>query len=60
MTSSTSWAPSRATLRAGLRRAGPALGLLLLLAGASLVPVRADDPWLRLASPDRSHVIQLQ
>jgi hypothetical protein len=43
-------------LLAGLRRAAPALVLLLLLAGASLVPVSADDPGLRLASPDRSHV----
>lgn len=50
----------RAALRAGLRRAAPALVLLLLLGGAALVPIRADDPVLRLASPDRSHVNQLR
>jgi hypothetical protein len=52
-------APGRAALRAGLRRSAPVL-LLLLLAGAWLVPLRADDPGLRLASPDRSHLNQLR
>lgn len=47
-----------ATLRAGLRRSAPVL-LLLLLAGAWLVPQRAGDTTLRLASSDRSHVNQL-
>jgi hypothetical protein len=60
MTNSPAPPPSRAALVAGLRRAAPALLLLLLLAGASLVPVSADDPGLRLASPDRSHVDQLR
>jgi len=49
----------RATLRSVLRRAAPAL-LLLLLAGAWLVPLRAGDPGLRLASPDRAHVDRLR
>lgn len=47
--------PRRAALRPGLRRAAPAL-VPLLLAAAWLVPIRAADPGLRLASPDRSHV----
>jgi hypothetical protein len=49
----------RIALRAGLRRAAPAL-LLVLLAGAWMVPIRADDPGLRLASSDRSHINQLR
>jgi hypothetical protein len=48
------------TLRAGIRRGAPALLLLVLLAGASLVPIGADSAALRLASPDRSHVEQLR
>lgn len=53
--------PSRGgEIAARLRRAAPALVLLLLLVGASLVPVRADGTGLRLASPDRSHVQQLR
>lgn len=60
MTSSgaPSAAARRATLRSGLRRALPAL-VPLLLAVAWMVPIRADDPGLRLASADRSHVDQL-
>jgi hypothetical protein len=50
--------PGRAELEARLRRAAPALGLVLLLAVASLLPVGADA--LRLASPDRSRVDQLR
>lgn len=46
------------TLRAMLRRSAPAL-LLLLLAGAWLVPQRPGDTTLRVASSDRSHVDQL-
>lgn len=46
------------TLRALLRRSAPAL-VLLLLAGAWLVPQRVGDTTLRLASSDRSHVDQL-
>ena len=60
MTSSPSLSARRAALFAGLRRAAPALLLLLLLAGAWLVPRSADDPVLSLASPDRSHVDQLR
>lgn len=46
-------------LRAGVRRAAPAL-VVLLLAGAWMVPLRADDPGLHLASSDRSHINQLR
>lgn len=60
MTISPGPSARRATLPAGLRRAAPALLLLLLLAGAWLVPVRADDPALGLASPDRSHLNQMR
>ncbi len=49
----------RARLVAGLRRFAAVL-LLLLLAGAWLVPLRPDDPGLRLASSDRSHITQLR
>lgn len=51
--------PRPATLRAGVRRAAPAL-LLVLLAVAWMVPLRADDPGLRLSSSDRSHINQLR
>jgi hypothetical protein len=60
MTSSHAPSARRAALLARLRRAAPALLLMLLLAGAWLVPLRPDDPALRLASPDRSHVNQLR
>lgn len=43
---------------ARLRSVAPALALLLLLAGASLLP--RGGAALRLASPDRSHVQQLR
>lgn len=43
---------------AGLRRAAPALVLLLLLAVASLLPVETGQ--LQLASPDRTRVNQLR
>lgn len=56
MTSSPSPSPGRAAMLGGLRRAAPALLLLLLLGVAWLVPIGANDPGLRLASPDRSHV----
>lgn len=52
-------APRRAALRPGLRRVAPAL-VPLLLAVAWMVPIRADDPALRLSSSDRSHVNQLR
>ena len=60
MRSSRSPSERRAALFAGLRRAAPALLLLLLLGGAWLVPRSAGDPALSLASPDRSHVDQLR
>lgn len=43
-----------------LRRAAPALLLLLLLVGAWLVPLGPGDAGFGLASPDRSHVDQLR
>ncbi len=45
-------------LVARLRRAAPAIGILLLLVLATLLPIRGDA--LRLASPDRSHVDQMR
>ena len=48
-------APGQGRLRAVLRRLAPGF-LVLLLAGAWLVPIRSDDPALRMASSDRSHV----
>jgi hypothetical protein len=51
--------PRRSRLRPTLRRSAPAL-LLLLLAVAWLVPIRSDDPALRMASSDRSHITQLR
>ncbi len=60
MTSSAPPPPRRSALRARLRRAAPAVLLLLLLGGAWLVPLSADDPALRLASPDRSRINQLR
>ncbi len=53
----TTEAPSssrRAEALAGLRRSGPALGLVLLLAIAVLVPAPSDDQVLRMATSDRS------
>lgn len=54
MTTSFTPAALSAERLARLRRAGPALGLLLLLAIASMLPIGTDA--LRLASPDRSRV----
>lgn len=59
MTSSAASARRRASLRAGLRRVAPAI-VPMLLAVAWLVPNGADDPTLRLANPDRSHLDQLR
>jgi hypothetical protein len=50
----------RTAVLGGLRRAVPAAALLLLLAAAWLVPLRPDDPTLRLASPDGTRVSQLR
>lgn len=47
-----------ADLAARLRRAAPAMGILLLLVVATLLPISGDA--LRLASPDRSHVDQMR
>jgi hypothetical protein len=52
-------APRRPRVRAALRRFAPGF-LLLLLAGAWLVPIRSDDPALQMASSDRSHVTQFR
>lgn len=49
----------RSALSVRLRRAAPALILLVLLAGATLVPA-ANQSGLRLESPDRSRVDQLR
>ena len=59
MTTDDAPAESRPAAPTRLRRAAPALILLLLLAGASLVPA-ATQSGLRLASPDRSRVDQLR
>jgi hypothetical protein len=58
MTSSGRPAPLTVEQVAGLRRAAPALLLLLALAAASLLP--AGTGGLRLANPDRSRVEQLR
>ena len=47
-----------ADLAARLRRAAPAISILLLLVVATLLPISGDA--LRLASPDRSHVDQMR
>lgn len=60
MTSSVTPPPGEREAVARLRRAAPALLLLVLLAGALLVPIRAEDPGLRLASPDRTNLEQLR
>lgn len=49
-----------ARLRLGLRGSAPLLLLLLLLAGATLVPAPGDHGTLRLGSPDLSHVEQFR
>jgi hypothetical protein len=49
-----------ARLRLRLRRSAPLIFLLLLLAGATLVPAPSDDAALRLGSPELSHVEQLR
>ncbi|MDQ2854493.1 MAG: hypothetical protein M3R32_06500 [Chloroflexota bacterium] len=59
MTNSALEAPDSGELGDRLRAAAPAILLLLLVAGATLVP-SGIDPGLRLASPDRSHVDQLR
>lgn len=59
MTTDDAPSPGGSPLTTLLRRAAPALILLVLLAGASLVPA-ASQSGLRLASPDRSRVEQLR
>lgn len=59
MTTDDAPSPGGSQLTTLLRRAAPALILLVLLAGASLVPA-ASQSGLRLASPDRSRVEQLR
>ncbi len=59
MTNSAPPAPGNGDVGDRLRSAAPALLLLLLVAGATLVS-SGIDPGLRLASPDRSHVEQLR
>ena len=59
MTNNDAPAPDNGDIGDRLRSAAPALLLLLLVAGATLVP-SGIDPGLRLASPDRSHVEQLR
>lgn len=60
MTSSAAPLARRTALRAGVRRGAPAASLLLLLAAAWLVPLRPNDPTLRLATPDRTHLSQMR
>lgn len=56
MTTDAARSAHRSETLARLRRSAPAIALLLLLAGAILVPTAADDQVLRLATPDRSRV----
>ncbi|MEO8251600.1 MAG: hypothetical protein ABI978_06025 [Chloroflexota bacterium] len=57
MATDSAWADRRERISGSLRRGAPALFLLLLLVGASLVAGRSSAG-LQLASPDRSRVEQ--
>ena len=56
MTTDAAGVTDRQARVARLRRVAPSVALLLVLAGALLIPIAADDPLLRLASPERSRV----